>query len=173
MVFKSFRFRILIRIIIILITLFLIVLLSNSEEKYVSLSLLSLVLIAELVELFRFMDITNRKLRNFLESVRYSDFVSSFNSGKTLGPSFRELDKSFNDVMEAFRLAREEKEEHWLFLNTVVQHINVGIVSFESDGSIGHHNTRVGTHDRNLIGSKPSTQFDLSQLEWKRGFWNP
>ena len=43
--------------------------------------------------------------------------------------------------MDAFRHAREEKEEHWLFLNTVVQHINVGIVSFESDGSIGLINT--------------------------------
>jgi nitrogen fixation/metabolism regulation signal transduction histidine kinase len=87
------------------------------------------------------MDITNRKLKSFLESIRYSDFVSSYTSGKGLGSSFRELDESFNGVMEAFRKEREEKEEHWQFLNTVVQHINVGILSFDVNGDIGLINT--------------------------------
>jgi nitrogen fixation/metabolism regulation signal transduction histidine kinase len=141
MAFKSFRFRIVVRILILLGTLFLIVWLASSDGKFVSIILVSIILVLELIELFHFMDVTNRKLKSFLESIRYSDFVSSYNSGKSLGSSFRELDESFNGVMDAFRKAREEKEEHWQFLNTVIQHISVGIITFEHNGDVGLANT--------------------------------
>jgi len=107
----------------------------------VSIILAFIILIIELVELFHFINVTNRKLTGFLESIRYSDFVSSYNSGKRLGSSFRELDESFNGVMDAFRKTREEKEEHWQFLNTVIQHISVGIITFDSNGDVGLANT--------------------------------
>ncbi|MFN8842344.1 MAG: sensor histidine kinase [Chryseotalea sp.] len=38
--------------------------------------------------------------------------------------------------MEAFRKARSEKEESWQYLDTVVQQVRTGILSFDSDGKI-------------------------------------
>jgi nitrogen fixation/metabolism regulation signal transduction histidine kinase len=38
--------------------------------------------------------------------------------------------------MEAFRKARSEKEEHWQYLNTVVQQVRTGILSFDADGKV-------------------------------------
>src|SRR5687768_14809145 len=98
--------------------------------------LMGIIIIVELVEIFKFISQTNRKLTRFLESVRYSDFISGFAADNRLGKSFKELNIAFNEVLEAFRKARSEKEEHWQYLNSVVQQVRTGILSFDTDGNI-------------------------------------
>lgn len=94
------------------------------------------VIIVQLVDIFRFVSQTNRKLTRFLESVKYSDFISGFTSDNKLGRSFKDLNIAFNEVLEAFRKARSEKEEHWQYLNSVVQQVRTGILSFDADGNV-------------------------------------
>ena len=94
------------------------------------------VIILQLIDIFRFVNQTNRKLTRFLESVRYSDFISGFTSDNKLGRSFKDLNLAFNEVLEAFRKARSEKEEQGQYLNTVVQQVRTGILSFDTNGSV-------------------------------------
>ena len=94
------------------------------------------IVIFQLVDIVRFVSQTNRKLTRFLESVKYSDFISGFTSDNKLGKSFKDLNIAFNEVLEAFRKARSEKEEHWQYLNSVVQQVRTGILSFDTDGNI-------------------------------------
>ena len=94
------------------------------------------VIIIQLVDIFRFISQTNRKLTRFLESVKYSDFISGFTSDNKLGKSFKDLNFAFNEVLEAFRKARSEKEEHWQYLNSVVQQVRTGILSFDTEGNV-------------------------------------
>ncbi|NOT76771.1 MAG: GHKL domain-containing protein [Cyclobacteriaceae bacterium] len=94
------------------------------------------IIIGQLMELYRFTSQTNRKLTRFLESVKYSDFISGFTADNKLGASFRDLNNEFNEVLEAFRKARSEKEEHWQYLNTVVQQVRTGILSFDPEGNV-------------------------------------
>ncbi len=103
--------------------------------------LTSFIIIGQLVELYRFTSQTNRKLTRFLESVKYSDFLSGFANDNKLGRSFRELNTAFNEVLEAFRNTRTEKEEHWQYLNTIVQQVRTGIISFDPDGQVQLMNT--------------------------------
>lgn len=95
-----------------------------------------LIILGQFVELYRFASQTNRKLTRFLESVKYSDFISGFANDNKLGKSFRELNAAFNEVLEAFRKARTEKEEHWQYLNTIVQQVRTGIISFDPEGQV-------------------------------------
>jgi two-component system nitrogen regulation sensor histidine kinase NtrY len=95
-----------------------------------------LIIVGQFVELYRFTSQTNRKLTRFLESVKYSDFISGFANDNKLGKSFRELNTAFNEVLEAFRKARSEKEEHWQYLNTIVQQVRTGIISFDPEGNV-------------------------------------
>lgn len=88
------------------------------------------------VELFRFVSITNQKLTRFLESVKYSDFITGFTADNKLGKSFKELNTAFTEVLEAFRRARSEKEEQGQYLNIVVQQVRTGILSFDSTGNV-------------------------------------
>jgi two-component system nitrogen regulation sensor histidine kinase NtrY len=99
------------------------------------------IILAQIQEMYRFVSVTNQKLTRFLESVRYSDFLSGFSADNQLGKSFRELNLAFNEVLEAFRRARAEKEEHWQYLNTVVQQVRTGILSYDEQGTIQLINT--------------------------------
>jgi two-component system nitrogen regulation sensor histidine kinase NtrY len=89
------------------------------------------------VNLISYATTTNRKITRFLESIRYSDFSSTFTQDSKLGNSFKEMNMSFNEVIEAFKKTRAEKEEQMLFLQIMIQHINTGIISFDSSGKIG------------------------------------
>ncbi len=136
MAFNDFRFRVAFRVVLIGITMSLLVYMVNRPNMVFAAGLTGLILVFQLFELFHFSSQTNRKLTRFLESVRYSDFISGFTSDNRLGRSFRELNVAFNEVLEAFRKARTEKEEHWQYLNTVVQQVRTGIFSYDIDGNV-------------------------------------
>ena len=116
--FSSFRIKVLIRVILLALFVSFFLFLLQDKEKIVTTVLIGAMAIVVLGELYYFVERTNRKLTRFLESVRYSDFVSGFAADDQLGKSFKDLNKAFNEVLEAFRTARSEKEEHWQYLNT-------------------------------------------------------
>jgi two-component system nitrogen regulation sensor histidine kinase NtrY len=86
--------------------------------------------------LYQYATNVNRKLTYFLESVRYSDFTINFRSDNKMGNTFRELNQQFNEVLHAFRQARAEKEANLQYLNTIVQHIGTGLITFDSTGEV-------------------------------------
>jgi signal transduction histidine kinase len=51
------------------------------------------------------------------------------------------LKAAFNEVIEQFRRARSEKEEHFRYLQTVVQHVGIGLIAFGQDGEVSLLNT--------------------------------
>ncbi|MFC4874594.1 sensor histidine kinase [Negadavirga shengliensis] len=135
--FRSFSLGILIRVIAIVVTAY-VGLYFFLKENSVAQGLVFVIIIIFLASnLISFGNITNRKITRFLESIRYSDFSSSFTKDSKLGRSFREMNMSFNEVIEAFKKTRAEKEEQMLFLQIMIQHINTGIISFDSRGKIG------------------------------------
>lgn len=136
MAFNDFRTRVVLRVIFLGISVSLFIFMISRSNMLFAAILTGIIILLQLVEIFRFVSQTNRKLTRFLESVKYSDFISGFASDNKLGRSFKDLNIAFNEVLEAFRKARSEKEEHWQYLNTVVQQVRTGILSFDADGNI-------------------------------------
>ena len=69
-----------------------------------------------------------------------------------MGKSFQKLSNSFNDVIDEFKKNRAEKEEHYNYLQTVVQHINIGIICFGRDGKVDmYNNTAKRIFKKNVI----------------------
>lgn len=136
MAFNDFRFKVAFRVVLIGLTMALLVYMVTHPNMIFAAGLMLVIIIGQLIELYRFLSQTNRKLTRFLESVRYSDFISGFAHDNKLGKSFRDLNTAFNEVMEAFRKARTEKEEHWQYLNTIVQQVRTGIISFDPEGEV-------------------------------------
>ena len=135
MVFNRFRIAIAWRVILMALTLFLLFMLLEMPRYRFSAFILGLMFILEVILLIRFVERTNRKLTRFFESIRYADFSSSF-SDPGLGKSFEDLSREFNQVIEVFRKYRTEKEEHFNYLQTVIQHISIGILVFKRDGKV-------------------------------------
>lgn len=86
--------------------------------------------------LFYYVNDTNRRLARFFESVRYADFAIRFSAGKEKGASFEAVNREFNEVLEAFRQTRAEKETNLLFMNTIVQHLGTGILAFDVQNGV-------------------------------------
>lgn len=86
--------------------------------------------------IFTYATSVNRKLARFFESVRYADFTVKFRADNKLGKSFEEVNQQLNGVLDAFRQARAEKEANLHYINTIVQHVNVGLLSFDVSGNI-------------------------------------
>lgn len=133
---RDFRFRVALRVALIGVVMALFVNMIDHANMVFAAILTGLIIVGQLTELYIFTSQTNRKLTRFLESVKYSDFISGFTSDNKLGASFRDLNAEFNEVLEAFRKARSEKEEHWQYLNTVVQQVRTGILSFDQEGNV-------------------------------------
>jgi len=134
--FNDFRFRVALRVVLLGLTVSLFAFMVSKPNMIFAAGLMAFIILGQLTELFRFTSQTNRKLTRFLESVKYSDFISGFANDNKLGKSFRELNAAFNEVLEAFRKARTEKEEHWQYLNTIVQQVRTGILSFDAEGNV-------------------------------------
>jgi len=134
--FKDFRARVFIRVVFLGLTIALVIYMIGRPNMLFAAILTSVIIVFQLAELFRFVSQTNRKLTRFLESVKYSDFISGFTADNKLGRSFKDLNIAFNEVLEAFRKARSEKEEHWQYLNTVVQQVRTGILSYDPEGNV-------------------------------------
>ncbi len=133
---KDFRIRILIRVILLGLTMAAAVFMFSKPNMIFAAGLTAIIVLFQVWEIYRFTSQTNRKLTRFLESVRYSDFISGFAADNKLGKSYKELNVAFNEVLEAFRNTRSEKEENWQYLNTVVQQVRTGIISFDHEGNI-------------------------------------
>jgi nitrogen fixation/metabolism regulation signal transduction histidine kinase len=53
-----------------------------------------------------------------------------------LGNSFADLSHELNNVLQKFKLIRNEKEETLLYLQTAMHHVGVALISFDSKGNV-------------------------------------
>ncbi|MEX0945028.1 MAG: ATP-binding protein [Balneolaceae bacterium] len=133
--YQSFRFGIILRVLFLTATLLVLMYLVLMTQYYVSMTIFGIVIIGQIVALIKYLERTNVLLSRFLEAIRYSDFTGSFrNHG--LGSNFAELNESFTKVIERFKKERSEKEENFRYLETVVQHIGIGLVCFNGKGEV-------------------------------------
>jgi nitrogen fixation/metabolism regulation signal transduction histidine kinase len=135
MVYKRFSLIILFRTALLCISIFLIFFLLT-ETKLVATTFIVLILIvAQIFWLVQFVQKTNREIARFFSSIKYSDFSQNFKSNMK-GSSFEELSSAFSDVIDEFRKARMEKEEHYRYLQTIVQHVGIGLMAYKLDGEV-------------------------------------
>ena len=97
--------------------------------------ILAILIIIQTASLIYYVEKTSRDLTNFLESIRFNDFNRSFQV-EGLGSSFDGLKKTFNELVDDFQKIRTEKQEHYYYLQNIIQHIEIGIIAFTKDGTV-------------------------------------
>ena len=102
---------------------------------YIKASFALLVLIIIIAELVRFVNKSNRDFRDFIVLLKNNDFSTRFNSeGK--GSSFENLYSELNELSDKYNKLNLEKELKHRHLQTVLGHIDVGIISYDSSDNI-------------------------------------
>jgi two-component system, NtrC family, nitrogen regulation sensor histidine kinase NtrY len=86
--------------------------------------------------LFNYVSALNRKMKRLFESIQYQDFAITFKADNALGKSFSDLNQDLNNVISSFNQVRAEREATLHFVNAIVQQINVGIISYNTEGKI-------------------------------------
>jgi nitrogen fixation/metabolism regulation signal transduction histidine kinase len=109
------------------------------RQNYISVGILSAILTTQIALLIKYVEQTNRKLTRFFDNIKYNDFTSSFVSNNQ-GVSFNDLNASFNQVIQQFNKTRTEKENHFNQLQTIIQHISIGILTYRKDGLVDIYN---------------------------------
>ncbi len=132
---KSFTSAYIFRLLLLAVCMWASIYTGLTGEKTLAVVLFSFVIFL-VFNLYHKVTDTNRRLARFFESVRYSDFAIRFASGTEKGDSFEEVNRQFNEVLEAFRQTRAEKEANLLFLNTMVQHLSTGILAFDAQSQV-------------------------------------
>jgi nitrogen fixation/metabolism regulation signal transduction histidine kinase len=89
----------------------------------------------QIFALIRYISKTNRDLTRLLHSIKYSDFSQSF-TNNLKGAGFEELHSAFTEVIKEFQRAKLEKEEHFRFLQTIVDHVGIGLIAFNPQGEV-------------------------------------
>lgn len=137
---KSFRLHVVVRATVLGGTLFLLFYLLSQTSLYATATVVAFICVYQIYALIHYVERTNLELSRFLRSIRYADFSQTFSS-RGRGRSFNELNEAFSEVVEEFQKARAEKEEHFQYLQTVIQHIGVGLIAFTPDGEATLVNT--------------------------------
>ena len=135
MTFKHFRLNCAVRVILLTASILLLAYLVLATSLYATTVVVGVAILVQMVSLIHYVEKTNRELTRFLSSIRYSDFSQSFTAGRE-GQSFKDLHSAFTDVVSDFQRARTEKEEQYRYLQILVQHVGLGILSFERDGTV-------------------------------------
>lgn len=142
MAFKNFRLNVILRILTLVALSWCFNYFLGKEGYEITALIFAGILAYVSYSLIYYTESTNRKLTKFLESIRYSDFSSNF-SDRKMGKSFQGLNQEFNKVIAEFQKHRSAKEEHFNYLQTVIQHINVGIIVFQDDGKVELFNNAI------------------------------
>jgi two-component system, NtrC family, nitrogen regulation sensor histidine kinase NtrY len=131
--FKNFRLNITIRVLLLGVSIFLLILVM--KDKYITPIMIGGFIIFQVWSLIKYSESTNRNLANFLQTIRFADFSRNYKV-EGVGESFDELQKAFNDIILDFQKIRAEKEEHYYYLQNIIQHIPIGIIAYQKNGVV-------------------------------------
>ena len=140
MVFKRFSINVFLRTAFLCLSIFILFYLLKETNLIATTFIVVILIIVQIFSLIQFIQKTNKEIAKFFNSIRYSDFSQSFRSN-IKGSSFEELSSAFSEVIEEFRKTRTEKEEHYRYLQTIVQHVGIGLMAFKIDGGVELINT--------------------------------
>ena len=140
MVFNNFRFNIIVRVIVITLTVLLFANLSASGSFFLIPLLVMALVVIQVISLIKYIDKTNEEISSFFESLRDREKDKIENEPQK-GDYYNTLTDQFNQEMKNLKQTRAEKDAKYQYLKTIVQHVGIGIITFNKDGEIQIINT--------------------------------
>ena len=106
-----------------------------NTQWYVTISLFVAAALYEAVALVRFSTQSSREVARFLDALSVDDLSQSF-SGLTADGAHRELGTAMERVLARLRAGRSERDEQAQYLQTLVNHVPVALMSIDERGAV-------------------------------------
>ncbi|MEE4196254.1 MAG: HAMP domain-containing sensor histidine kinase [Bacteroidales bacterium] len=132
---NNFRLGLILRVLTLFAAMFITVFSYYQNEWYVTTVVSGILTIFILIIIIRYAEKYKRGLGDFLLSVKSRDFISSSNiiADKNSKGLLRE---AYQIIVNEFQNIRIEKEVHYHYLKTIIEHIKVALLSFNEAGEI-------------------------------------
>lgn len=128
----SFKLNILLRVLLILALGFAMVYIIAQTHFWLVAFWIGLAVLLLVGDLLRYLRQSHRELENMLVAIRHGEFSSTRNT-RLQTASMRE---AYVRAMQALQQLRQEKETNHLYLQNVVEHVNIALLCFDVGGKI-------------------------------------
>src|SRR5512133_103165 len=169
MILKGFYINVFIRVALLVISAVIMgIVLSHLEHGYYyTLSGMLILILVQTMLLLNEVNRTNQDLEKFFSSIHDHDSSIRFSTNMD-DSSFINLRKKLNDFNSALQQVKMENERNRQFLQSLVDHVDVGLVSFNSNGDIEICNKAAKkyiniSHDRRLTTLKENNE-EISEI---------
>jgi two-component system, NtrC family, nitrogen regulation sensor histidine kinase NtrY len=102
---------------------------------YVTIVIVLGVAILQTLQLIRFASRSGREVTRFLNAVAFDDLATSFSSVAN-DTAFAGLGTAMTRVLEKLRVGRAEREEQTQYLQTMISHVPVSLISVDEQGRV-------------------------------------
>ena len=133
--FSRFRSGIALRSVALFATIVAVGALLARTEWYVTIILCAAIALVQMALLIRFASRSSREMARFLDAISFDDTSQSF-SGLLGDSAHRELGVAMARVMDLLRTGRSEREEQARYLQTLIAHVPVALISVDEAGRL-------------------------------------
>jgi len=140
MVSKNIYTKIVIRVLLLAATSLIMSWTFFGAKTYFLGSFLVFIFVIQCSELIYFLNRTNRKIAFFFDAIRNDDSTLNF-PGNTGNKALNELNNSLNKVNELIKKTKFDLEEQEQYFKTILEHVSIGIITYNKRGTIFLSNT--------------------------------
>ena len=142
-IFRNFKINVIIRFAFILLLIFILSFTILKTDLWTLIFWLSIAIVLFIVDFIRYVERFKEHFIYFLQSINQEDFTVSFKQSN-LQKEDEKFSVILNEITGKFRQLRAEKESGHQYLKTVMDHINIGIISYNQAGEITLMNRAAG-----------------------------
>jgi two-component system nitrogen regulation sensor histidine kinase NtrY len=133
--YSRFRTGVALRAVALALTIVAVACMIVQTRWYVTITLVLAIALAQIVALVRFATQSSREVARFLDAISFDDTSQSF-SGLLGDSAHSELGAAMTRVLTQLRVVRSEREEQARYLQTLVAHVPVALISADERGGV-------------------------------------
>jgi two-component system nitrogen regulation sensor histidine kinase NtrY len=133
--YSRFRTGVALRAVALALTIVAVACMIAQTRWYVTITLVLAIALAQIVALVRFATRSSREVARFLDAISFDDTSQSF-PGLLGDSAHSELGAAMTRVLTQLRVLRSEREEQARYLQTLIAHVPVALISADERGGV-------------------------------------
>ena len=133
--FSDFRAGIAWRTVALFATIVAVAVMMAATHWYVTIAIVVVAAVVQMLMLIRFATQSSREVARFLEAISFDDNSQTFAALSSDG-AHRELGAAMSRVMDMLRTGRSEREEQARYLQMLIAHVPVALISVDESGTV-------------------------------------
>jgi len=140
MVYNNYKFNIIIRVIVLALSILLLANLLATDSLLLTVGLVGILALIQVISLIRFIDKTNIEINRFFDTLKNQDLLNpNFSPGE--GEYYNNLVENYYEIINKLKASDTDKDAKYQYLKTIVQHVGIGIITFNKAGEVQIINT--------------------------------